>query len=159
MLAAPDTPLKASAIVVIDTMEAAEKEIHQRDRKLHIKMRLYNPSMVNEVNLDDYKGRMKEFESIAEDLALSIEDLCLDHAATLGTNKVKELESRRIFVENEVRNYQKLMDEKVLQVRKNVHANLIQGESTFQSESLQLMKKKNEIAQKAVEVMDRDKSD
>ena len=97
-LAAPGTPLKAPAIVITDTMEAAEKEIRQKDRKLHFKMRSYNLSMVNELNLDDHKGRMKEFESMVRDLALSIEDLCLEHAATLGTQRVKDLESRRIFV-------------------------------------------------------------
>ena len=139
-------------------MEAAEKEIRQKDRKLHFEMRSYNLSMVNELNLDDHKGRMKEFESMVEDLALSIEELCLDHAATLGKEKVEELQSRMIFVEKEVRDYQKLMSEKVVQVRRNIQSNSTQDGSTFQSESLQLMKKKNEIAQKAVEVMDKDKA-
>ena len=37
--AAPGTPLNVPAIVVEGTMEAAEKEIHKKDRKLHYKMR------------------------------------------------------------------------------------------------------------------------
>ena len=89
-LAAPGTPLKAPAIVVIGTMEAAEKEIQKKDRKLHYKMRSFDPSILDEGNVDRYNGKMQEFESMAEDLAMSIEDLCLDHAATLGTVKVKE---------------------------------------------------------------------
>ena len=159
--AASGTPLQVPAIVVVDTMEAAEKEIIKKDKKLHYKMRSFDPSMIDEGNVDTYNVKMNEFGLMAEDLALSMEDLVLDHAATLGTEKVKELESRRFLVENEVRHYQKLMSEKVVEVRRNVHSNSNQdgSTSTFQSESLQLMKKKNEIAQKAVEVMDRDKSD
>ena len=124
-------------------MEAAEKEIYKKDRELHYTMRSFDPSMVDEVNLHEYDDRMKEFRLMAKDLALSMEDLCLDHAATLGTAKVKELESRRILVENEVRHYQKLMNEKVAEIKKNVQSNSIQEGSTYQSESLQLMKKKN----------------
>ena len=158
-LAAPGTPLKAPAIVVIGTMEAAAREIHLKDKKLHYKMRSFDPSMLDEGNVSRYDGKMEEFELMAEDLAMSIESLCLDHAATLGKEKVEELQSRMIFVEKEVRDYQKLMSEKVVQVRRNIQSNSTQDGSTFQSESLQLMKKKNEIAQKAVEVMDRDKNE
>ena len=60
-----------------------------------------------------YSVEMKEFGLMAEDLALSMEDLCLDHAASLGATKVKELEDRRILVENEVRHDRKLMDEEL----------------------------------------------
>ena len=52
-----------------------------------------------------------------------MEDLCLDHAATLGTEKVKELEARKILVESEVRHYQKLMNAKVVEIRENVSTN------------------------------------
>ena len=121
-------------------------------------MRSFDPSMLDEGNVNRYDGKMEEFELMAEDLAMSIESLCLDHAATLGKEKVEELQSRMIFVEKEVRDYQKLMSEKVVQVRRNIQSNSTQDGSTFQSESLQLMKKKNEIAQKAVEVMDKDKA-
>ena len=131
-LAAPGTPLplKAPDIVVIGTMEAAEKEIHKKDKKLHYKMRSFDPSMLHEGNLNSYDGKMQEFELMAEDLAMS----CLDHAATLSEEKVQELESRKTFVENEVRDYQKLMCEKVVQVRRNLQSNTIQDGSTFQSE-------------------------
>ena len=122
-LAAPGTPLKAPAIVVNHTMEAAEKEIHQKDRKLHYKMRSFDPSMLDEGNVNRYDGKMEEFELMAEDLAMSIESLCLDHAATLGKEKVEELQSRMIFVEKEVRDYQNLMSEKVVQVRRNIQSN------------------------------------
>ena len=157
--AAPGTPLQVPAIVVVGTMEAAEKEIQQKDRRLHFKMRSFDPSMLDEGNVHRCDNKMQELELLTEDLAMSIEDLCLDHAATLGTEKVKELEARKILVESEVRHYQKLMNAKVVEIRENVSTNSIQDGSSYQSESLQLKKKKNDIAQKTLEIMDRDKND
>ena len=70
-LAAPGSPLKAPAIKVTDTMEAAEKEVNQKDRKLHYKMRSFNPNVLEEGNLNRFDDKMREFEVMAEDLALA----------------------------------------------------------------------------------------
>ena len=112
-LASPVTPLQVSSIVVVGNMKAAEKEIRKKDMELHYTMRSFDPFMINEANLNRYDEKMQEFEVMAKDLALSLEYLCLDHAASLGATKVKELEDRRILVENEVRHDRKLMDEEL----------------------------------------------
>ena len=89
-MAAPVTPLQVPAIVVVGNIKAAEKEIRKKDMELHYTMRSFDPFMINEANLNRYDEKMQEFEVMAKDLALSMEYLCLGHAA-LVQQKLKNL--------------------------------------------------------------------
>jgi len=118
-------------------------------------MRSFAHSDINEGNLNRYDAKMDEFDELAFDFTMAIENLCVDHGATLGADSVQALESHKIMVEKEVKHYKNLMDTQVMQVRKSVNCNSSQV-SSFQADNLLFMK--NEIAQEALEVKEEEKA-
>ena len=67
---------RAPVIYVTGTMEAAEKEVTEKSRKLCIKMRIYQLDDLDEGSFDEHLPKMNAMEELLDDLLLSIERIC-----------------------------------------------------------------------------------
>ena len=73
-LQAPGAPIHHPVIHITGTMEAAEAELHQKNRKVYFKMRNYQLADLCEGSFDEHKQKIDILEGLLEDFVLSVEE-------------------------------------------------------------------------------------
>ena len=145
-------------IHITEAMEAIERECWRKKKKLYYRMRSFHPGNINGVSIATFDAKIEDFEKVAEDFVLSVEDLCLDHADALGPEKVNQLENLVKTAESDVQDYKLSMERKVDEVRRNLGINQ-DSSSQFQEASLQLKRQQNDIAEKALLAKEKENSE
>ena len=88
----------------------------RKQKKLYYRIRSFQPGDIDEVSLVTFDAKMDDFDKVAEEFVLSVEDMCHDHADALG-ERVAQWENLVKNAENDVRVYKQRMKIKVAELR------------------------------------------
>ena len=133
-------------------MEAAEAELHQKNRKVYFKMRNYQLADLCEGSFDEHKQKIDVLEGLLEDFVLSVEETCDKYEGEMGPERSNQWKALIPQVERDFAGYRRGFLAKLSDLAKSKEANV----QSFQSAQLKLMQESNEISrrnqQAAVEV-------
>ena len=86
-------------------MEAAEKSVKSKMRKLSIKMRSYSHNHLSAGTLSWHKDSIDEVKNIYEDLIESIEVLCEDYETELGPDRLAQWKDQPSSIDRDFNSY------------------------------------------------------
>ena len=86
-LQAPGAPVHHPVIHITGTMEAAEAELHQKNRKVYFKMRNYQLADLCEGSFDKHEQKIDVLEGLLEDFVLSVEETCDKYQGEMGPDR------------------------------------------------------------------------
>ena len=148
----PPRSIPTPVIQVRVTMEAAEKAVSSKIRKLATKMRGYTPSQVSSGTVEWHKSYSDGIRAAYEDLINSIEDLCEDYSAELTHERLEHWQAQSPNIDRDFQAYVESFKTVLDQIRAAAMSPAIQqssqGLDSFHSEQIRLMKQQNEIALK-----------
>ena len=154
-LRAPGTPFPPPNIIVTDTtMEAAEKSVRSKMRKLTIKMKSYNVNQLSAGSLERHWQNIDEVRALYEDLIKSIEELCEDFQAELQTaQKLDHWKDQPPIIDRDFQAYIASFSSKLDQLNSLVSPAVPQPAplDQFQVQQLHLLKQQNEISQSRID--------
>ena len=147
-LRAPGTPFPPPEIFVTDTMEAAEKSVKAKMRKLTLKMKSYSPEHLSAGSLNWHKNYIDEIRHYFVDLMESIELLIEDFEVELGAEKVNHWKAQPPSIERDFNAYIARFSDKLDQIQDGHQQAVPQPAlSQFHAQQIQLLKQQNDLSQ------------
>ena len=134
-------------------MEAAEKEVNSKIKKLNVRMRNYLPLQLTAGTLNRHNSEMDEIKAIFLDLIFSMEDMCDVYQNEMETaGRLERWKGHIPTVERDYRDYSMRFSPVMEQLLSSTGAGT--GSSTsksFQEEQLKLLKEQNELSKKSLD--------
>ena len=91
----------AAGEIATSIMEQDEENLQNETVRLKYRMRIYNPSHLNSVNLDQHENKMKEREEVLENLNIATLRFITKFSSQLGQEKINEVKSQLSSLEAE----------------------------------------------------------
>ena len=152
-LRAPGTPIPNPETTTTITMEAAEKSVKSKMRKLTIQMKSYRPSHLSAGTVSWHKEYIDEVRNLYKDLIESIEVLCEDFESELGAEKLGHWQGQPDSIERDFDTYISSFSEKLDQIQGQNHIPDQVPQSSldqFQTQQLKLLQQQNDICQSRI---------
>ena len=151
---APEKPVPPS-ILITNTMDAAEKLVNSKIRKLNFRMRNYLPIHLTAGTVDYHKSKMDETEAVLLDVLESMDEMCVEQESELQlVGRLARWKTHILTIEREFSDYT-LKFSPVLETLKNNSSpsgSVAVSNDFYQQEQLKLLKEKNEISKRNLDV-------
>ena len=143
-----DESIPTPVIKLRKTMEAAEKAVSSKLRKLASRMRSYAPNQLSSGSVEWHKSYIDSVREFYLDLYDSIEDLCDDFSSELSPSRLQHWKDQLPKIDRDFQNYMESFKPKLDQIKEAIQPSQPSGQTLggFQAEQLKLMKQQNEIA-------------